>query len=1361
MLLWLAVSFAAPLIAAADGVRVDPATEPPSTARLLPGMKPLADLVLGPESTLTFFHAAPGTYDPSGPSPEEVASAIEAGRSDAGFNVLKVYSVVELDQGMYAVRYQTNQSMGIVRNMVFDEVVVVSPDAGPSAGDFYFIDPLYAMQWPDPDPTWGTVVGGLAAVAAAAAAMAAALASGGAAAGAAAGASSGSSEQIDPEQVVGHLLQLSSKRLELTPSAPAALEVSVWRVKANGSYEAAPDCEIVLDVPRGFAASVARGMGSLRTTVSQPPGGVGSGQPVPMAVYANAAGSGTSDFVELVGEAETTIVWRLEPADKRLVPNGRDAATLIADVQLAPSAAADPAVDLEAVRTSMRFTAQGDWGETSEPVVWTDGGRAVNVIARSPQPDKQLATPAEVPVLITATVIDDEIAITAVVPCEALPELEVTPDELRFAQECGRTFEFEAEVLNAAGVQWQFDAVWDEGEVPLGELHFEPAAGDKTLVTLAESPPAKTDFRKPVTVSRFSVTATAEGFDDLKRTVTVSSIREGLFADTLSMSVDRTFHIAADGSGKPTDIGFQVFVQDPNTGLIEPDAGLARNLVIEPNEEANTPARNAWDFAKFEPAFTEMRDTGRGPTAVWRFVTAEKIPGKTDRLPIAAWVSIPGRDRDVWGYDLRLTLDTPPSAPGSKAWQEEYDRARKIIEEFTPWRYRKDLMDILERRGKTLGAEGLYELRRRIWFVSADLILAEGAEGYKAEEAWANRIYVVLDWAQWAGDIAFGVVVSFYLGPHAAFGAQIVKPTIISAIIAYREGQTPEQWLHDQLRGFVAICEGKIVDPDNFAKLPGSSKAKGWAIFIAYHFFKEYFYNGKTFYEAMKSVTLNVSEELLAGWLNQKVRETGVPAGATKPEDATIRTVEGTKPADSGRPVDATRPVDGAKPVDGVRPVDATKPTDTTAAPGHQRPVDAADPARVVPDAAKPADADSARPTEPVKPADESGTDKIDDWDAEARKWLGQDPAKPADETGADTTKPADADGADADTRKKPPEQDKQPPAKPEPPKLSDAARQVAENSYTGPDGLRYVDPQTALEIMRDPTRVRELKNAPPEIQRAFENTRRAIYQQHDSKVVDAVRRLPGMYGQRVKVLEFRTPGKGGSDLNTDRDFRVCYEGIDPVSGQKVWIEVPRSQWEGASAQAFSEATGGPRAADPANPTRSELEAMRHWAESHQQLATDKGHMEASLDFTDQGWVQNPADGSMVKTQVTPNIELVKRGQSTLKDPDGLGRMFEAKVADAVDKGHPAEGFAQARKGVEQLEGVRAGYDRQGYDVGDLPPKMQETMKAVADAGKNSTDPAAVERAQKALADGGYSSLGDFMSKLSGQFSSLGSVRKR
>ena len=57
-----------------------------------------------------------------------------------------------------------------------------------------------------------------------------------------------------------------------------------------------------------------------------------------------------------------------------------------------------------AIRQTIDFVPSGEWAEVSAPVDWPDGGRAVNVIARSPQPDRTLTPPGEITVGITAMV---------------------------------------------------------------------------------------------------------------------------------------------------------------------------------------------------------------------------------------------------------------------------------------------------------------------------------------------------------------------------------------------------------------------------------------------------------------------------------------------------------------------------------------------------------------------------------------------------------------------------------------------------------------------------------------------------------------------------------------------------------------------------------------------------------------------------------------------------------------------------------------------------------------------------------------------------------------------------------------------
>ena len=301
--------------------------------------------------------------------------------------------------------------------------------------------------------------------------------------------------------------------------------------------------------------------------------------------------------------------------------------------------------------------------------------------------------------------------------------------------------------------------------------------------------------------------------------------------------------------------------------------------------------------------------------------------------------------------------------------------------------------------------------------------------------------------------------------------------------------------------------------------------------------------------------------------------------------------------------------------------------------------------------------------------------------------------------------------------------------------------------------GRVYAHTEDVLTIMRDPSMVRALKNAPPEIQNAFSNTRESLYRQHDAAVAQYVKdTVPDMQYRMVKVMEFRTPGQTGASLNTDRDYRVCYYGgRDPHTGKQQWIEVDRRHWENKSYETFAQVTGGPC---------DTPEQARHWAHQHQQLATDKAHAEASPDFSDQAKVWNPQTRKVESVQIVSPIQRVRAGQPgvSLKDPAALGQMYQMKVADARFK---HEAFVQAQKAVKDLDAVRQGYMEQARKVGKLPESVRQGMEAVLEANRklaadpNRRDPAAIAEAEKALRANGFSSLNDFMNKLGGQFESL------
>jgi hypothetical protein len=62
---------------------------------------------------------------------------------------------------------------------------------------------------------------------------------------------------------------------------------------------------------------------------------------------------------------------------------------------------------------------------------------------------------------------------------------------------------------------------------------------------------------------------------------------------------------------------------------------------------------------------------------------------------------------------------------------------------------------------------------------------------------------------------------------------------------------------------------------------------------------------------------------------------------------------------------------------------------------------------------------------------------------------------------------------------------------------------QLERNITRGPDGKPIARKADVLEVMRDPRAVRSLKNAPPEVQEAFNNRRQAMYASHDQGLKD------------------------------------------------------------------------------------------------------------------------------------------------------------------------------------------------------------------------------------------------------------------
>ncbi len=291
-------------------------------------------------------------------------------------------------------------------------------------------------------------------------------------------------------------------------------------------------------------------------------------------------------------------------------------------------------------------------------------------------------------------------------------------------------------------------------------------------------------------------------------------------------------------------------------------------------------------------------------------------------------------------------------------------------------------------------------------------------------------------------------------------------------------------------------------------------------------------------------------------------------------------------------------------------------------------------------------------------------------------------------------------------------------------------------------DGVDFIEMNRVMEIMRDPAMVRTIKNhAPDWLKKVFDDSRNKIYQKHDAELKKFISDKYGIDPKDVKIDEFRTPGtEGNFNLNTDRDYRVLRK-VKASDGSEVWIELQRPNWIDHSYETFGGLTGKPYGISP-----------KEWAEKHLQRATDRFDAEASKDYSDH--IYDSTTGSVIKDQ--PNIVKVKNGDGTLYDAEGLGKMYQNKVMNALEPGTLPEAYAQSKKGVGSLKEVRKSYTEQNLRVPEVPEKLKKAMEIIekAQTDVNAT-PASINEMNQQLKALKYNDLADVAKDMAEEFKKL------
>ncbi len=693
------------------------------------------------------------------------------------------------------------------------------------------------IRWGDGGPTpagpsaplpWETIVGGLASVIAAGAAIASAAAM-----------QRGSKSKVDPEMTVGYVLQLSAQRVEISSQHSETLSAQVWRVTASGRTERADDATISIEAPAGVDASPATGAGGTITASVWQTGNLGASSA--LVVAASAPGGGTRSSVTLIGESESKLTLSTKPESKRsLRPTGDDTVTVVALLELGPAAPADPNVSATEAARGITFdlTGAGPWLDSGTPRD-VEGGKAIDIAASSPDHDSPAEPPEAVTVAAAVTVGAEQLRESITIELERPPRIDARPDTVEFAAGTGEQVEVIVWIESPGNSQWDFDADWEPGEQPLAAIEQRRESPSSIVLALTENAKELGVGQYERQNSTIIVKANTPEWATLERKIEVLLLQEGLFLAAIGNDVRGTYQIDADGTNNQTDIDTRVYVKD-ESGAITLDESLSLAVEFEPAEKGSAGA-NAWEYgpAKHEAKGIRAHEP---PSAIHTFTYPRELPTAGEPLRFQLRATVPGRDEDAFERLIPVALLGVNMAPYSDRWNEEMELCRYVIDKHVPSAYRPELHQMVTKRGKTFGAEGVYQLRRHIWDFAQTLTMKEKQDAL--DEAWWNdQIIGFLDWVSWCGDIALAVATGQLVGTAAAVGVGLLKPVLVSAMDAWVNNKSIDEWAMDQLAIIAWAIEGAATDVDLLIILSKKAGYKGialaWAVFIGYTFVKE------------------------------------------------------------------------------------------------------------------------------------------------------------------------------------------------------------------------------------------------------------------------------------------------------------------------------------------------------------------------------------------------------------------------------------------------------------------------------------------------------------------------------------------
>ncbi|MFT3845595.1 MAG: hypothetical protein QM725_11110 [Lacibacter sp.] len=670
-------------------------------------------------------------------------------------------------------------------------------------------------------------------------------------------------ENNDEEEEAHYILQLNKDSFRLFLNQPEVLQVQVWKVTAKG--KAAVQAEVNIQNPEKnlkiSAQSTGIGLNAQLLLDKQP-----AQQQFNLNVQATAEGKAIQKTVEIIAEGKMQIVIETLPANKRtLRPDTNKVITCLAEVM------DENGKTVPELTKKIQFKPHSNWIDLSDPVM--DKNRiAINIAASNPD---QVSPGSHIPKNVTLSLVMDDVKekeeilqtdlVIELLDCRLDTDVSYCSFPVTDNQ---KEITFNAFVENPGDEPWNFEAEYKKGtdpDEPLTQISISKKSDSEVTITLTgpvEKPgPNETALSKNLVISAYQ-----ENEKPLERHIRVTVTQVGLFikhgADNNQLS-----YTAQGEFERSIEFVLYRFSKESNEIVVD-KAGL-KQLKFELKEEAQDIV-NFESVLKVSYSFSDL--VGNIPYGRYKMKSEEQMPGFGDVFTLTYLVQAPCNPEDnpeQFQLELQLKVKTYGIGTEFPDWVEAYNNCKKVILKLVPpGETQTKLYDLLEARKYTLGAEGLNELRKRIWKIAYNLILAEGAEGYKTEEAWANYITTTLEWTEWAGDLAFNALVAYYMKSAAgAVGLSMAKAGMIEALNYYiYENGSLDDFMDRQYSKIVPllvnVAKGRVISVENIEMVVKKNKPLAVAIFVSCEFLFN-LYQTKSVVEAAKLTAGQIIDEII------------------------------------------------------------------------------------------------------------------------------------------------------------------------------------------------------------------------------------------------------------------------------------------------------------------------------------------------------------------------------------------------------------------------------------------------------------------------------------------------------------------